>query len=169
MACVPGLLERIMAMPAFATSAGILDFAHLNTRSMDDSKVTDHHALITTGIAPEGLSEAETAVYTLIAGRMLEAFSPCCEKELILMECLLDNMDFRSKAPLSSVRDGAASSAGKRTGRTTNRKPTRVRPYLPKGTRFRFQDSDWPRRRPCPDRSIPKPRCWQQWRPAAGR
>ena len=100
MACVPGLLERIMAMPGFATSAGILDFARLNTRSVDDSKVTDHHALITTGIAPEGLSEAEEAVYTLIAGRMLEAFSPCCEKELILMECRLDNMDFRSKSSL---------------------------------------------------------------------
>ena len=94
MACVPGLLERIMAMPEFATSAGILDFARLNTRSVDDRKVTDHHALITTGIAPEGLSEAEEAVYTLIAGRMLEAFSPCCEKELILMECRLDNNGF---------------------------------------------------------------------------
>ena len=51
-------------------------------------------------IRPEGLSEAEEAVYTLIAGRMLEAFSPCCEKELILMECRLDNMDFRSKSSL---------------------------------------------------------------------
>jgi Topoisomerase IA len=100
MACVPGLLERILAMPGFTTSAGILDFARLNTRSVDDSKVTDHHALITTGIAPEGLSEAEEAVYTLIAGRMLEAFSPCCEKEQILMECRLDNMDFRSKSSL---------------------------------------------------------------------
>ena len=97
MACVPGLLERIMAMPGFATSAGILDFARLNTRSVDDRKVTDHHALITTGIAPEGLSEAETAVYTLIAGRMLEAFSPYCEKEMLLMECRLEGMDFRSK------------------------------------------------------------------------
>ena len=66
----------------------------------DNSKVTDHHALITTGIAPEGLSEVEEAVYTLIAGRMLEAFSPCCEKELILMECRLDNIDFRSKSSL---------------------------------------------------------------------
>ena len=97
MACVPGLLERIMAMPGFATSAGILDFARLNTRSVDDRKVTDHHALITTGIAPEGLSEAEEAVYTLIAGRMLEAFSPYCEKEMLLMECRLEGMDFRSK------------------------------------------------------------------------
>lgn len=100
MACVPGLLERILVMPGFAACAGTLDLARLNTRSVDDSKVTDHHALITTGIAPEGLSEAEEAVYTLIAGRMLEAFSPCCEKELILMECRLDNMDFRSKSSL---------------------------------------------------------------------
>lgn len=97
MACVPGLLERILVMPGFAACAGILDLARLNTRSVDDEKVTDHHALITTGIAPEGLSEAETAVYTLIAGRMLEAFSPCCEKEMLLMECRLEGMDFRSK------------------------------------------------------------------------
>ena len=100
MACVPCLLEKIMAMPGFTAAAGILDFARLNTRSVDDSKVTDHHALITTGIAPEELSEAENAVYTLIAGRMLEAFSPCCEKEQLLMECHLENMDFRSKSSL---------------------------------------------------------------------
>ena len=98
MACVPELLEKIMALPGFTASAGILDFTRLSTRSVDDRKVTDHHALITTGIAPEGLSEAETAVYTLIAGRMLEAFSPCCEKELLHMECRLEGMDFRSKS-----------------------------------------------------------------------
>ena len=80
MACVPGLLERILAMPGFATSAGILDFARLNTRSVDDSKVTDHHALITTGIAPEGLSEAEEAVYTLIAGRMWRRSRPAARR-----------------------------------------------------------------------------------------
>jgi len=97
MACVPGLLERILVMPGFAACAGTLDLARLNTRSVDDEKVTDHHALITTGIAPEGLFEAETAVYTLIAGRMLEAFSPCCEKEMLLIECRLEGMDFRSK------------------------------------------------------------------------
>lgn len=97
MACVPELLERIMAMREFAACARTLDLARLTTRSVDDKKVTDHHALITTGITPKGLSEAETAVYTLIAGRMLEAFSPCCEKEMLLMECRLEEMDFRSK------------------------------------------------------------------------
>ena len=77
----------------------------LNTRSVDDTKVTDHHALIITGISPEGLSEAESTVYTLIAGRMLEAFSPPCEKELLVMECACEGMAFRSRSS-SIVRPG---------------------------------------------------------------
>ncbi len=169
MACVPGLLERIMAMPGFTTSAGILDFARLNTRSVDDSKVTDHHALITTGIAPEGLSEAEEAVYTLIAGRMLEAFSPCCEKEQILMECRLDNMDFRSKSSLV-VSPGWRGIFRRKEDRQDDEPETdEGTAILAEGDTVPASGLDWPRRRPCPDRSIPKPRCWQQWRPAAGR
>ena len=39
--------------------------SNLNNRCVDDTKVTDHHALIITGIAHEGLSEAESTVYTL--------------------------------------------------------------------------------------------------------
>ena len=74
MAHVPELLEKISAMPEFREYGKALDLSALNTRSVDDTEVTDHHALITTGISPEGLSEAESAVYALIAGRMLEAF-----------------------------------------------------------------------------------------------
>lgn len=88
MAHIPVLLEKITAMPEFREYRRSLDLSALNTRSVDAAKVTDHHALIITGIVPEGLSEAESTVYTLIAGRMLEAFSPPCEKELLLMECV---------------------------------------------------------------------------------
>ena len=98
MAHVPELLEKISAMPEFRKYGKALDLSALNTRSVDDTEVTDHHALITTGIAPEGLSEAESAVYALIAGRMLEAFSPCCKKETLLMECRIGEKVFRSKS-----------------------------------------------------------------------
>ena len=98
MAHVPELLEKISAMPEFREYGKTLDLSALNTRSVDDTEVTDHHALITTGIAPEGLSEAESAVYALIAGRMLEAFSPCCKKEALLMECRIGETVFRSKS-----------------------------------------------------------------------
>ena len=98
MAHIPVLLEKITAMPEFREYRRSLDLSALNTRSVDAAKVTDHHALIITGIVPEGLSEAESTVYTLIAGRMLEAFSPPCEKELLLMECVCGGLDFRSRS-----------------------------------------------------------------------
>lgn len=100
MANIPALLEKIIAMPLFREYGRTFDFSALNTRSVDTTKVTDHHALIITGVAPEELSEAESAVYTLIAGRMLEAFSPPCEKERLLMECMCGGMDFRSRAAI---------------------------------------------------------------------
>ena len=98
MAHIPELLARIAAMPEFREYGKALDLSTLDTRCVDDTKVTDHHALVTTGVTPEGLSEAEAAVYALIAGRMLEAFSPCCKKELLLMECRIGDMAFRSKS-----------------------------------------------------------------------
>lgn len=98
MAHIPALLEKVVAMPDFREYGDTLDFSGLNTRSVDNAKVTDHHALIITGIAPHKLSEAESAVYTLIAGRMLESFSPPCEKESLVMECTCEGMDFRSRS-----------------------------------------------------------------------
>lgn len=95
---IPSLLEKVAAMPEFKEYGRSFDFSDLSTRSVDDTKVTDHHALIVTGLVPEGLSEAESTVYTLIAGRMLESFSPPCEKELLVMECTCEGMDFRSRS-----------------------------------------------------------------------
>lgn len=95
---IPSLLEKVAAMPEFKEYGQHFDLSDLNTRSVDDAKVTDHHALIITGIVPEGLSEAESAVYGMIAGRMLESFSPPCEKDLLVMECTCEGMGFRSRS-----------------------------------------------------------------------
>lgn len=102
---IPSLLEKVAAMPEFREYGASFDLSNLNTRCVDDTKVTDHHALVITGIAPEGLSEAESTVYSMIAGRMLEAFSPPCEKELLVMECACEGMTFRSRSS-SIVRPG---------------------------------------------------------------
>lgn len=98
MAHIPALLQKITVMPEFREYGHTFDFSGLNTGSVDNAKVTDHHALIITGIAPQELSEAESAVYTLIAGRMLESFSPPCEKESLAMECTCEGMDFCSRS-----------------------------------------------------------------------
>ena len=66
----------------FAGYAAGLDGTPLNRRSVNDGKVTDHHALIITENLPGELSKDERAVYELVAGRMLEAFSGKCVKDV---------------------------------------------------------------------------------------
>ena len=44
----------------------------------DNSKVTDHHAIIPTGVYPNNLSQQERAVFDLIARRFIAVFYPDC-------------------------------------------------------------------------------------------
>jgi len=48
-------------------------------RVFDSSKVTDHHAIIPTGVIPQGLSDAERNVFDLIARRFIAVFLPDCK------------------------------------------------------------------------------------------
>ena len=47
-------------------------------RVFDTSKVTDHHAIIPTGVIPQGLSDAEQRVFDLVARRFIGVFMPDC-------------------------------------------------------------------------------------------
>ena len=53
----------------------------LNRHSVDNAKVTDHHAIIPTGETPLGLSADETTIYQMVVNRFIEAFSPDSEEE----------------------------------------------------------------------------------------
>ena len=48
-------------------------------RVFDTSKVTDHHAIIPTGVVPQGLTEAERKVFDLVARRFIGVFLPDCK------------------------------------------------------------------------------------------
>ena len=45
----------------------------------DTSKVTDHHAIIPTGVPPQNLSDAERNVFDLVARRFIAVFYPDCK------------------------------------------------------------------------------------------
>ena len=45
----------------------------------DSSKVTDHHAIIPTGIVPQNLTDVQRKVYDLIARRFIAVFYPDCK------------------------------------------------------------------------------------------
>ena len=53
----------------------------LNRHSVDNAKITDHHAIILTGETPSGLSTDETTIYQMVVNRFIEAFSPDSEEE----------------------------------------------------------------------------------------
>ena len=53
----------------------------LNRHSVDNAKVTDHHAIIPTGETPLGLSADEITIYQMVVNRFIEAFSPNSEEE----------------------------------------------------------------------------------------
>ena len=53
----------------------------LNRHSVDNAKITDHHAIIPTGEPPSGLSADETTIYQMVVNRFVEAFSPNSEEK----------------------------------------------------------------------------------------
>ncbi|MBO5225331.1 MAG: DNA topoisomerase 3 [Parabacteroides sp.] len=72
------------------TLKGLVDYAELvapllNTklrkdkRVFDNSKVTDHHAIIPTGVPARNLTENEKRVYALVTRRFIAVFYPDCE------------------------------------------------------------------------------------------
>lgn len=58
----------------------------LNRHSVDNAKVTDHHAIIPTGETASGLSTDETTIYQMVVNRFVEAFSPNSEEERMLVQ-----------------------------------------------------------------------------------
>ena len=68
-------------VPALLRKTGMPLSNPLNRHSVDNAKVTDHHAIILTGETPLGLSADETTIYQMVVNRFVEAFSPNSEEE----------------------------------------------------------------------------------------
>lgn len=78
---IPALIDQLSGYATFGNYAKALSKASLNRRSVNDKKVTDHHALIITENMPNDISADQRIIYDMIVARMLEAFSGKCTKE----------------------------------------------------------------------------------------
>ena len=92
---VPLLFERLSAHSLFADKIKSMD--GLNRRSVDASKVTDHHALLVTPNRPLALYKNEQLIYDMIVGRMIEAFSPECVKDTTTVRAECEGVEFETK------------------------------------------------------------------------
>ena len=61
----------------------------------DNSKVTDHHAIIPTGVVPAGLTDAERNVYDLVARRFIAVFYPDCKFATTTVEGKAGDVTFK--------------------------------------------------------------------------
>lgn len=74
----PGILARLKSYEAY--TAPLYGKKLIKSKKVfDNSKVTDHHAIIPTGVQPQGLSDMEQKVFDLIARRFIAVFYPDCK------------------------------------------------------------------------------------------
>ena len=84
---IPALLLTLKSNPTWSGRLALV--GEPTRRSVDAAKVTDHHALLITGMKPKNLLPDEQTLYDMIVGRMLEAFSEKCVKDVttVVAEC----------------------------------------------------------------------------------
>lgn len=90
---IPNLIVCLQKHPQFGTYAASLKDKELNKRSVNNVKVTDHHALLPTENMAERLTENETVIYNMIVSRMLEALSESFIKERTSAHCIIGQSD----------------------------------------------------------------------------
>ena len=64
-------------------------------RVFDSTKVTDHHAIIPTGVVPRELTDIERKVYDLIARRFIAVFYPDCQVSTTTVLADIDGIEMK--------------------------------------------------------------------------
>lgn len=144
---IPSRIALLEQYPAFAAYAATLKGTALNRRSVDDKKVTDHHALIITECLPGELPEDQRKIYDMVAARLLESFSARCVKDVTTVHLTAGNSDFTAKGTV-------VKSAGWRAvrGERDEEEESAALPPLQQGESFPLESAE-----PLEKQTKPKP------------
>lgn len=96
---IPSLLLTLKNNPTWGNRLALLGEPPTR-RSVDGGKVTDHHALLPTEVKPKMLSADEQTVYDMIVGRMLEAFSEQCIKDVTTVTAVCEGVEYTTKGAI---------------------------------------------------------------------
>lgn len=92
---IPGIMNGLTYYQRF--TASILSKPIPKLKSVfDDKKVTDHHAIIPTGIQPSGITPPENHIYDMIARRFIAAFYPECKVSNTTVLGVVGQIQFRA-------------------------------------------------------------------------
>ncbi|WP_313383794.1 DNA topoisomerase 3 [Chishuiella sp.] len=87
---VTGILNKLSAYQELVRPL-LAEPIPMSKTVFDNTKVTDHHAIIPTEIFPQGLSNEEKRVYDLIARRFIAVFYPECKVANTTVEGKVEN------------------------------------------------------------------------------
>ncbi|MBK1877746.1 type IA DNA topoisomerase [Pelagicoccus mobilis] len=91
------LLKRLAALKEKEIAALDLEKLSFSKRIVDDSKVSDHHAIIPTDDLPGNLNEDESRVYEAVLLRLISVFYPPCIKAVTTVEAKAQEETFRAR------------------------------------------------------------------------
>ncbi len=92
---VPGIMNGLKDYKRFTEDLLSKPIPKLKS-VFDDKKITDHHAIIPTGIAPSGITPDEQRIYDLIARRFISVFYPECRVSNTTVLGKVDQLDFKA-------------------------------------------------------------------------
>lgn len=92
---VPKTLEGLVAYKEFTDPLRGKKLPK-SKRVFDNSKVTDHHAIIPTGVPAANLSQQEMMVYDLVARRFIAEFYPDCEISTTTVLAKVADIEFKA-------------------------------------------------------------------------
>lgn len=91
----PGILKGLRDYETF--TASLAGTALLKSKKVfDNSKVTDHHAIIPTGQHPQNLTDMERRVFDLIARRFIAVFYPDCKFATTTVLGEVESIEFKA-------------------------------------------------------------------------
>ena len=95
---VPGILEKLSPYETFVRPILAGGKIPKSKKVFDNSKVTDHHAIIPTNVDPKSvfLSREEKLVYDLVARRFIAAFYPDCEFSQTTVLAEINEAEFKA-------------------------------------------------------------------------
>ncbi|WP_315599221.1 DNA topoisomerase III [Porphyromonas endodontalis] len=131
---VPALLSRLDRSIA----------SPLNRHSVDNAKITDHHAIIPTGEMASGLTADEITIYNMVVTRFAEAFSPDSEEERMSITFSGAGIEFAWKAcrPISLGWKGVSGTSQTNDGSDEDEFLLNVLPNLTEGDRLPIRSSE---------------------------
>jgi len=92
---IPDILRKLKPYETF-TAPLLKEKIRKSKKVFDDKKVTDHHAIIPTGVLPSGLRYEEKQVYDLVVRRFISVFYPDCKVSHTTVMGKVVDIDFKA-------------------------------------------------------------------------